>query len=144
MDITETSSTLPSTIIVNSTVGTNGFYTDYPRKPQETFFNSPDRIGVIVGCVLGTFMFIFLLVAALITVKLRQKKKQEILVDVDDSIDDWKSTEKYQHSKISHEYIHHNADRTIKSFSLLDPHSAFSVAVKKASEIPNSPSSPKK
>lgn len=89
-------------------------------------------------------MFIFLLVAALITIKLRQKKKQETLVDVDDYNDDWKASEKYQHSKISHEYIHHNAGSTISSFSLLDPHSAFSLAVKKASEIPNSPGSPQK
>ncbi|KAL7311644.1 hypothetical protein PS15m_009380 [Mucor circinelloides] len=144
MDIPETSSTLPSTNIVNSTVGSNGFYTDYPRKPEETFFNSPDRIGLVVGCVLGTLMFIFLLVAALLTIKLRQKKKQETLIDVDDCSDDWKSTEKYQHSKISHEYIHQNAGRAINSFLLLDPHSAFSLAVKKASELPNSPGSPQK
>lgn len=32
---------------VHFLVGTNGFYTDFPRKPEETVFNSPDRIGLV-------------------------------------------------------------------------------------------------
>ena len=86
-------------------------------------------------------MFIFLLVAAFITAKLRQKKLQEKLIDIDDYYTDWKSTEKYQHSKISHMYIHQNTGNK-GNFALLDPHSSFSLAVKKASEIPDSPISP--
>jgi hypothetical protein len=70
-----------------------------------------------------------------------QKKLQEKLIDVDDYDPDWKLTDKYQHSKISHTYIHQNIGSR-NNFSLLDPHSSFSLAVKKASEIPDSPISP--
>ncbi|CEP16834.1 hypothetical protein [Parasitella parasitica] len=145
MDAQETLLGLPTTLVVNSTTGTNGFYTDSVRRPDEAVANSPENVGLIVGCALGTLMFIFLIVAAYITVKLRQKKGQESRIDVEEDIHDWKSTEpKYLHSKVSHEYVQQNNGNITDALSTLDPHSAFSRAVKKASEIPDSPTLTKK
>ncbi|KAI8644897.1 hypothetical protein BD408DRAFT_412675 [Parasitella parasitica] len=144
MNAQETPLGLPTTLVVNSTTGTNGFYTDSVQKPEEAIANSPEHIGLIVGCALGTLMFIFLIVAAYITVKLRQKKRQESRIDVEEDNHDWKSTElKYQQSKLSYEYIYQNNGNNTDALSALNPHSAFSRAVKKASEIPDSPNATK-
>ncbi|KAI7865117.1 uncharacterized protein EV154DRAFT_488776 [Mucor mucedo] len=107
---------LPSsfTTMPSSSVTDNGFYTGtLPTPADDTAHITRDRKNLIIGCVLGVILFLSFLVAFVFTIKLYQQRKKQ---------------------------AYNNQDQLEKtSFLVLDPGSQFSLAVKRASEVPSSP-----
>ncbi|KAI9248943.1 hypothetical protein EDC94DRAFT_698378 [Helicostylum pulchrum] len=91
----------------------DGFYTETPlgNDGEDGIFSTPDQRNLIIGCTLGVVLFISLLVGCIFAVKLyyRQDPEEE----------EWMVE--------------------TKQSLVLNPGSQFSLAIKRASEIPSSP-----